>query len=201
MAKREKERHYIRKHINNNYAGYQLVIPASDTKKLIYFAHGKDVDKLREIRDKILSQPHTEEDILRYKRQYRNKEVKEPMIEKYIRKTSNGKYNVRNNEKQHNGSYGVYNTLREAREIRDKLIQHNWNKEQVGIQTTRRSSKGPDRYIYKERGKYVVKRAIRDGDKQRIIRYDTSINTIEEAREIRDWWEENGWDWNAIDLY
>lgn len=201
MAKREKERHYIRKHINNNYAGYQLVIPASDTKKLIYFAHGKDVDKLREIRDKILSQPHTEEDILRYKRQYRNKEVKEPMIEKYIRKTSNGKYNVRNNEKQHNGSYGVYNTLREAREIRDKLIQHNWNKEQVGIQTTRRSSKGPDRYIYKERGKYVVKRAIRCGDKQRIIRYDTSINTLEEAREIRDWWEENGWDWNAIDLY
>lgn len=197
----ERERHYIRKHINNNYAGYQLVIPASDTKKLIYFAHGKDVDTLREIRDKILSQPHTEADILRYKRQYRSKEVKEPMIEKYIRLTSNGKYNVRNNEKQHNGSYGVYNTLREAREIRDKLIRHNWNKEQVGIQTTRRSSKGPDRYIYKERGKYVVKRAIRDGDKQRIIRYDTSINTIEEAREIRDWWEENGWDWNAIDLY
>ena len=146
MAKREKERHYIRKHINNKYEGYQLVIPASDTKELIYFAHGKDVDKLREIRDKILSQPHTEADILRYKEQYRNKEV-------------------------------------------------------VGIQTTRRSCKGPDRYIYKERGKYVVKRAIRDGDKQRIIRYDTSINTLEEAREIRDWWEENGWDWNAIDLY
>ena len=193
----ERERHYIRKH-NNHYAGYQLVIPASDTKKLIYFAHGKDVDTLREIRDKILSQSHTEADIQRYKEQYRNKEVKEPMIEKYIKLTSKGKYNVRNNEKKHKGSYGVYETIEEAREIRDKLIRHNWNKEQVGIQATRRSCKGPDRYIYKERGKYVVRRAIRDGDKQRIIRYDTSINTIEEARRLRDEWEEMDWDWGNI---
>lgn len=198
----EKERHYIRKHTNHNYKGYQLVIPASDTKKLIYFTHNKEVEPLREIRDKILSQPHTEADILRYKKEYKHRrKVREPMIEKYIKKTADNRYNVRNNEKQHTGSYGVYDTIEEAREIRDKLIRHNWNREKAGVTITRRSRTGPNRYIYYEYGKYTIRRIrINEKGKREVIRYETGIRTIEEAREIRDWWEEHEWDLDAIDL-
>lgn len=194
------ERHYIRKHDYKGRKGYQLVIPASDTGNLIYIRHGKDLSELKKVRDEILNRNLTEAQIQQEKQKYK-KPRREPMIEQYIKKTADNRYNVRNNEKKHKGSYGVYNTIQEARKIRDKLIQNNWNREKAGVTLTRRSRTGPDRYIYHEHGKYTIKRfKNKKNGKQEAIRYETGIRTIEEARQIRDWWEEQEWNWENIDL-
>ena len=192
------ERRYIT--VNDDGYGrkyFQLKVPPSDEKRAMYIKGSTDLELLKRIRDEIISNQYTREEILLHKPEWK-KPAKEPTIEKYIRRTSNGRYGVRKKKK----SFGVYATLEEARNIRDKLLAHNWNEEEVPeVQVQRRNRLGEDRYIFKEKGgKYSIKRMKKIGNKVKTYRYEGSIPTLEEARRLRDEWESIDWDWDRIDL-
>ena len=193
---KEEERNYIHKYKYKDEDRYRLVIPAFDTHKHVYIRSGNNLGVLREIRDELLSKKYSEAELHKVKKQYR-RHVKEPRIEHHIQKRVSGHYTIFKNNK----TYGTYHTIEEARKIRDKLIQHEWNEAEAGVKIQRRDRLGKNRYIYKENGKYYIKRVYYNEDgSPRVERFESSIPTLEEARQLRDWWEEANWDWENIDL-
>lgn len=190
------ERKCIRKQKYKDKVKYQLVIPPVDSNVGVYIRSSEDIDLLRRIRDEIIAKNYTREELIRNKHKWKRK-VLEPTIEKHIQLKKSGRYNVQNKR-----SYGMYDTLEEARKIRDKLIENDWNEELVPeVKCKRRNRNGEDRYIFKERGKYVIKKWLRKEDGTLITeRYESSIPTLEEARKLRDEWESINWDWDNIDM-
>lgn len=193
----KEERKCIRVNKDKNGNKYfQLCVRPHGETESMYIKSSQDIEYLRKLRDYIIEHEYTKQEIINNKYKWK-KPAKEPVIEKHIRRTRNGKYGVTKGK-----SYGVYATLEEARSIRDKLIQCDWDEEQVPeIRVTRRNRFGEDRYIFEERGKYVIKRLKRNEDgTTTVTRYESSIPTIEEARKLRDEWESIDWDWNNLDL-
>lgn len=198
MIKHEPERKYIRKQPYKDRVVYQLLMPPSDSKNELYIASRDNVEELKAIRDEIVREQYTKQEILEMKeKRVWKKPVREPLVDKYIRRNRNGRYTVTNKR-----SYGTYATLEEAQEIRDQLVACDWDEDQVdGITVKRRNRCGIDRYIFKERGgKYSIKRMKMVDGKVKTVRYESSIPSLEEARQLRDEWEAINWDWDNIDL-
>lgn len=79
--------------------------------------------------------------------------------------------------------YGKYKNIDEARRHRDFLVEHNWD-----IQYQIRPDKSMQ-YIRYLDGKYRIYKTI-----NKICHYYGTFNTIEEAREYRDFLIEHEWD-------
>lgn len=175
---------------------YKLSVRPVDESRQMYIKSGQDLDYLMKLRDYIVEQGYTKQEILDNKHKWKTP-AREPVVEQYIRRTANGRYGVTKGK-----SYGVYPTFEEAKMVKEKLIAHDWDEEQVPeIKIRRRNRLGEDRYIFEERGKYIIKRFIKTDDgKLKTERYESSIPTLEEARRLRDEWESIGWDWNNLDL-
>ena len=87
--------------------------------------------------------------------------------------------------------YGYYKTLREAINRRDTLVQE-------GVITSRagkhRIKNFQNRYIYKHKDKYYLKKVV---NKQ--PEHFGTFNTLEEARQERDFLESINWDYTNMD--
>ena len=96
--------------------------------------------------------------------------------------------------------YGTYKTLEEAIIARDQLIQHEWDETKCTAVRVRRTNKDKrDKHIIYRNGIYsVVKSMVTDGKRDLVI-FDTGIRTLEEARELRDWWVEHDWSWEEAE--
>jgi hypothetical protein len=112
---------------------------------------------------------------------------------KYITKAPQGYkvYRTMNHKQIH---YGWHPSFQKAYNTKCKLIFHNWNEKYAGINIQRRL--GENRYIYKYGSTYRIFKHNPQTGKQEY--YDTAISTLEEARMLRDWWEEHNWDWGEI---
>lgn len=186
-----RERKYIRKYFYKTTPRWMLVFPASDTYKLVYIRSSKDIEELYKIRADLQEKQYTEQELLEHKKDYKRC-VKEEVVEPHIRRKQNGTYNVFNKKK----SYGHYKSVEEAREIRDKLIRTDWDEELAGVHVKRRDRMGINRHIQKEGAKYTIKKMING----KPVRFETGIPTIEEARMLRDEWENLDWNWENLDL-
>ena len=94
--------------------------------------------------------------------------------------------------------YGTYPYLSTARRVRDLLVANDWDTRKVRI---RKKERNPlNRYIIRNGRYWEVRRKFtrKDGTPELII-YDSGIHTIEEARKLRDWWEQHNWDWSEIE--
>lgn len=181
------------KYKNTQY--YKLIIKAIDTHKQIYIKSSRDKQRLRDLRDKILSECDcTEAQLLWYKQKYKTygKNPREPFIEQYIQlnqyKNGTTKYKIYHGQR----SYGVYDSLDEARRVRDMLIRNGWDESISECRVKRRNY--DDRYIVCQNGGYIIRRWV-DGE---LVTFDSGIPSLEEARCIRDWWESVGWDWGEV---
>ena len=130
---------------------YSLRIPCKDTGNIVYIKGSNDINFLRKIRNEILKKPRTEKQLLQFKKKYKHKSVN-PTVSKYIIKSyskkGEPKYRIQYNTK----SFGTYSTLQEAEDIRNKLIENNWDETKVsGIQVKRRNRNPLTRYIYKQK--------------------------------------------------
>lgn len=104
------------------------------------------------------------------------------------------KYCVRKSVNGNVEYFGVYNTMKEAIEMRDKLIKNNWDKHIVPVK----------KYLQKNR--YIVKRTDKEGNvfyeiTKRIegnYTYFGRFKDIEQAIEERDFLEQNEWDYENI---
>ena len=111
------------------------------------------------------------------------------------------KYEIRKSHNHTTHYYGRYPTLDEARKIRDKLIENNWNTTKVRINRKYRPHGTRDRHIHKHGQYHYIERWTQNNDGTReLTTYDHGIKTIREARQLRDWWEEHDWDMSSIDL-
>jgi len=176
---------------------FQLSLKAVDTKETVYIMSGTDLERLVDIRNKILALgPLCEEDLRRVREQFRPPR-KEPQIEDYIVYTRSGTYRVMCRGK----GYGTYKTIEEARLWRDRLVECDWDEDMVDLPVRRRNRSPLDKYIMKDSGGYyIVKMGVNENGKVVPIRYDSCIPTLEEARRIRDDWVSIDWDWERIDL-
>ena len=96
-----------------------------------------------------------------------------PSRNKYvIRKTIYGKRKY----------YGTFETLQEARKYRDFLVDHAWNTKYI------KKNYNINRYIKKHRKKYYISKRIDGKDV-----YFGTFETLQEAREYRDFLEEHDW--------
>lgn len=96
-----------------------------------------------------------------------------PSRNKYvIRKTIYGKRTY----------YGTFETLQEARKYRDFLVDHAWNTKYI------KKNYNINRYIKKPRKKYYISKRIDGKDV-----YFGTFETLQEAREYRDFLEEHEW--------
>lgn len=94
-------------------------------------------------------------------------------------------------------TYGTYSHINEAKLIRDKLIFHNWNPEYANIRFKRRGKDNENRYIEKQGNNFrIIKDNPLTGKKEV---YESGIRTLREARKIRNFWENIGWDWEMIE--
>lgn len=96
-------------------------------------------------------------------------------------------------------NYGSYKTIDEAILARDELVINDWDEALCPNVHVRRHNKDKqDKYIdYKHGAYYINKTFIVDGKKE-VVTFDTGIRTLEEARELRDWWVEHDWNWDEI---
>lgn len=106
-----------------------------------------------------------------------------PRVKKYrvSRTTNNGQLHY----------YGQYNTLEEARNKKQQLIQEGWP---PPTRKRKKYNTNPEtRFIQKtSTGKYAV---MRNGT------YYGTFRTLKDAQEERDWLIENDWNYENIDLY
>lgn len=96
-----------------------------------------------------------------------------PSWDKYvIRKSIQGKMKY----------YGIFTTLDEARGYRDFLEEHCWNPKYI------KKNNNPNKNIKKHRKKYSLIKKINGKDV-----YFGTFETVQEAREYRDFLEEHDW--------
>lgn len=115
--------------------------------------------------------------------------------DKYIYKR-NGKYQISRNVNKHNVSYGVYNSIEEARNVRDKLVENNWDESYCTIKR-----KGPRDirvndmlYITGKMDKYYIQKSIDSG----VEIFSVQTSDLEWLKKERDWMVECNWDWDCI---
>lgn len=108
-------------------------------KDSIYFPHDVDLDEfIKDYEDKSISATKMQKKYRISPRQYRlvvrylidkiyPKRRKAKSVEKYIYRSGYGKFIVRKTVNGKFGYYGTYDTLKEARNVRDMLEKHNWN--------------------------------------------------------------------------
>ena len=132
-----------------------------------------------------------------YLKTYRGERYNRNPVNKHINK--NGKaWSISRTVDGENLYYGTYPYLSTARRVRDQLIENDWDTRKVRI---RKKERNPlNRYITRNGRYWEVRRTFtrEDGTPELII-YDSGIHTIEEARKLRDWWEEHNWDWSEIE--
>lgn len=87
--------------------------------------------------------------------------------------------------------YGTYKTLTEATEKRNQLAQQGIIKERRGQHRIRNHK---DRYIYEYHGRYYLKKVVNKKQQHFGV-----FNTLEEAREERDYLESINWDYSNMD--
>lgn len=95
---------------------------------------------------------------------------------------------VQNKKKHH---YGTYNTLEEAIQKRNKLAEQGIIKELRGKHRIRNHE---DRYIYKYNTRYYIRKVVNKKQEHFGV-----FNTMEDAREERDFLESIGWDYSNMD--
>ena len=176
---------------------FRLVFPSSDTKKYIWITALPDLDKIKQIRAELLENaPHTEAELKTFRKKYKKPPVY-PTVEKFIHRTPKGKYILQRKDIH----YGSYDTQEEAHNIKEQLIKNNWNKELVNIKR-QRNNNHKDRYIHQDpySKKYMIRKFEKIDGKRKNITFESAISTLEEARKIRDQWEQIGWNWEDIEL-
>lgn len=180
---------------NKGKTAYKLVVKPSDHTREIYIRQSQNQEEIRKLYEEIIQKtPLTKKQLTQYKKNKTN--TKEPSIEKYIIQIQNKDHNTYRIQRK-GISYGTYKTLGQAQQIKKLLTQNNWDTRLVEELVTRRNKNKQDRYIIKTReNKYYIRRRIGN---EHII-FDSGINTIEEAREARDWWENNNWNFDSVDL-
>lgn len=94
--------------------------------------------------------------------------------------------------KNKNQIFGNYNTIEEAIKFRNLLREHDWDYDYFK-EIYKHSEQQERRYIYKSRGKYVIRKQNRNGLQRTYGEY----NTFEEAKKERDILEQNGWNINS----
>ena len=119
---------------------------------------------------------------------------KENNNDKNIYKNVSGNYTIYKSIKGKQYCFGTYHSIEEAREKREYYEANKWDITKLNIK--RRGRKNEDRYIVEKNGKYKIIK--HNPEIRQPETYETGIRTLEEARRIRDWWEENNWDWGAI---
>ena len=115
---------------------------------------------------------------------------------KYIVKRENG-YAIQKVINKKLYSFGLYNTLEEARHYRDYFIENNWDmKERLKFSKRKNKNKKEPKNIYKtchekSKEKYEISQEI-NGHKYHFGSY----YTLEEAIKWRDYFESTGWQIN-----
>lgn len=107
------------------------------------------------------------------------------MLHIQINKT--GHYIIQKNINGKQIHCGTYHTLEEAIKVRDQLIDNDWDVD--FINSLKHSSKGVDRYIYKDKCGFVIHKSINGK-----LKYFGRYRSRENARKERDLLEEYGWD-------
>ena len=114
----------------------------------------------------------------------------------HIHRQSNGRGFVI----QYRGRYfGQYDSIGEARVMRDRFVECGWDTSVVCVPYRTRPHGSVDRYLVREGRGWSIQKWCRVGTGRELVRYDTGIPTVEEARRLRDWWVEHDWDWSEID--
>ena len=118
------------------------------------------------------------------------------LYNKYIRKTG-GKYRINKNINGDITYFGSFDTLSEAREYRDFLVEHDWDLKYRKVRP-RRPNNTELRYIsyHKVDDYYRIQKVIDNH-----MTYFSSCKTLEEAIHERDFWESIDWDMDLLDLY
>ena len=80
--------------------------------------------------------------------------------------------------------FGRYDSIEKAREVRDQLEKHNWNKKYIPPKPT-----NPNRYLNYKKSSVII-RKINKGK----LEYYGTYKTLKEAREVRDKLEKHDWD-------
>jgi len=108
----------------------------------------------------------------------------------------NGKYQISRHTRKHNVSYGVYNTIKEARKVRDKLVENNWDESYCNIKRKgpRDINVNPMLYIANAGDKYYIQKS-RNGD---VEIFSVQTTDLEWLKKERDWMVECNWDWDCI---
>lgn len=111
-------------------------------------------------------------------------------IGKVQTKTAGTHYKV--NKCDHDGKqvyYGIYDTIEEARKIRDELEKNGWKKS-----PTRKNKNKTPRYIHKDKyNRYIIGKSI-GGDNQ----YFGEFKTRSEAVEERDYLITHNWNYDDV---
>lgn len=108
-------------------------------KDNIHFPHDVDLEEFKkDYLDKSITARDMQEKYRISPRQYRlvvrqvydkyNPKKKSRMVDKHIYQNGFGKFVIRKRKSGEFGYYGAYDTLKEARTIRDRLISYNWDK-------------------------------------------------------------------------
>lgn len=109
-------------------------------KDSIHFPHGVDLDEfIKDYEDKSISATKMQKKYRISPRQYRlvvrhlmdkiyPKRRKAKSVEKHIYRSTYGKFTVRKTVGGKFGYYGTYDTLKEARNVRDRLEKYNWDR-------------------------------------------------------------------------
>ena len=109
---------------------------------------------------------------------------------KYIHKTKEGRYSLNKRIKGKTYNFGTYLTLEEAKKYRDYFESKGWENsldERLDYSTT----KGSNRYItIRDRSYFIFKRI---GEKTCFF---GTYYSLEKARNVRDYFENNGWNLN-----
>ena len=116
---------------------------------------------------------------------------------KYIRKTSDGMYNVEKWIDGHTVYFGRFSSLLNAQKYRDFLVEHDWDLKYRKVRP-RRPNNTELRYIsyHKVDDYYRIQKVIDNH-----MTYFSSCKTLEEAIHERDFWESIDWDMDLLDLY
>jgi hypothetical protein len=116
--------------------------------------------------------------------------------DRYIYKR-HGKYQISRTINKKTYSYGVYNSIIEARRVRDELVSNNWDESYCNVKRKGiRDNKVNDMlYISHGRsGDYFIQKS--NGSSVEIFSIQT--NDLEWLKKERDWMVECEWDWDRI---
>lgn len=184
-------------HVTHNQSGYRLEVYIPRTQKRLYIKQTKTLPELMEIYHECVNAGWEINELRKIREKYLRK-ARQPkhIIQKH------GKYIVQINKKSLPYKYwGSYKTLEEAILVRDAILRGDFTHVQTRRKEhTPRKRSSYDKYISYDRksGKYRVQRY--DPDDQKVYSYGY-FNTIDDARCERDWWAENNWDYDLLDLY